>query len=336
MRTTKKGFSSLGSIALLIAHTLQKYECDPAQVFQAAGIDPKQASASDSRYPADQMRRLWKLCIEATNDPCFGFIVGQNIQPASLQGLGFSILSSDTLGDALIRMSRYSRLVSTAAKVTLEDRGDNVDFVVSPLMDMKEFGYTRMDFGIASALQIARTCTGQNIEPIKLQLMRPRPSCAEIIDHFIKAPVIYDAKINALSFSKEQINLRLQGANPELARINDQSVIDSLVRFDKDGIALQVSKIILEKLQTGTPHQEDIARSMNISLRSLQRKLQTEDTNFNTLLDTTRKELAINYLRQPHRTLGEITYQLGFSAPANFTRAFKRWTGKSPTEFRES
>ena len=78
-----------------------------------------------------------------------------------------------------------------------------------------------------------------------------------------------------------------------------------------------------------------IAQTLHISLRSLQRMLNKEETYFKTLLETTRQELALHYIRETHRTLGEITYLLGFSEPSNFTRAFKRWTGKTPAAYRE-
>lgn len=97
---------------------------------------------------------------------------------------------------------------------------------------------------------------------------------------------------------------------------------------------MQVRSSIIERLHDGTPNQETIAESMHVSLRSLQRRLNKEETNFKTLLETTRQELALHYIRETHRTLGEITYLLGFSEPSNFTRAFKRWTGKTPAEYR--
>ncbi len=137
-----------------------------------------------------------------------------------------------------------------------------------------------------------------------------------------------------LSFSKQLVDAPLTHANPELARINDQAVVDYLARFDRNSITMQVRTKIIEGLHDGTPHQESIAHSLNVSLRSLQRKLNNEDTSFKTLLETTRRELALHYIRETHRSLGEITYLLGFSEPSNFTRAFKRWTGVSPIEYR--
>ena len=77
-----------------------------------------------------------------------------------------------------------------------------------------------------------------------------------------------------------------------------------------------------------------MASSLNLSVRSLQRKLSDENTNYKHLLDETRRELAMNYLGNSRLTINEITYLLGFSDPSNFTRAFRRWQGESPSNYR--
>ena len=112
--------------------------------------------------------------------------------------------------------------------------------------------------------------------------------------------------------------------------------MDYLARFDHDSIAMRVRATIIERLPDGTPSQGNIAELLHVSMRSLQRRLNNENTNFKELLEGTRHELALQYIREPHRTIGEITYLLGFSEPSNFSRAFRRWTGMSPAEYRES
>ena len=99
---------------------------------------------------------------------------------------------------------------------------------------------------------------------------------------------------------------------------------------------MRVRATIIERLPDGTPSQGNIAELLHVSMRSLQRRLNNENTNFKELLEGTRHELALRYIREQHRTIGEITYLLGFSEPSNFSRAFRRWTGMSPAEYRES
>ena len=120
-----------------------------------------------------------------------------------------------------------------------------------------------------------------------------------------------------------------------LARINDQVVIDYLARFDRNNVVTRMRSILIEQLPSGRPNQETVARAMNMSIRALQRRLRDHGTSFREVLENVRKELAVSYLSEPHRSIAEISYLLGFTEPANFTRSFREWKGVVPTKFRE-
>jgi AraC-like DNA-binding protein len=109
-----------------------------------------------------------------------------------------------------------------------------------------------------------------------------------------------------------------------------------LARFERGSIKLQVEARLVEQLSSGHATQESIAKALNLSPRTLQRKLKEEGTTYKQLLDTTRRELAAQYVKESHLSVNEITFLLGFSEPANFSRAFKRWTGVSPSQYRLS
>lgn len=335
MTTPSAGYSTLGSVAALIAQTLHSYDCDPAPLFKAAGIKLEQTSGDGIRYPVESMQQLWRMAVEASADPCFGFVAGEQLQPAALHGLGFSWLASDTLRDALQRLVRFSRLISTAANIELEDSADATELLLMPPEGVKDFVHASIDAGLTGFLHMCRITAGNELNPSRVTLNRNKPECAKKIEAFFRCPVQYDADNYSLCFSKQLLDAPLLNANHELARINDQAVIDYLARFDRDSMTMQVRSSIIERLHDGTPNQETIADSLHVSLRSLQRMLNKEETNYKTLLESTRQELALHYIRETYRSLGEITYLLGFSEPSNFTRAFKRWTGKTPAEYRE-
>jgi AraC-like DNA-binding protein len=170
--------------------------------------------------------------------------------------------------------------------------------------------------------------------PVHVTLQRPEPADKTAYADMFGPSIEYAAPAHRLSFDATLVNTRLATAHPELARLNDQTVIDYLARYERSNLTMQVRARIIEQLPDGRPSQEHIAQTLNTSLRSLQRRLKDEETNFKSLLNETQQELALQYIRDSSRTLGEIAYLLGFSEPSNFTRAFKRWTGKSPGEFR--
>ncbi len=125
-------------------------------------------------------------------------------------------------------------------------------------------------------------------------------------------------------------------ANPELVRINDQNVTDYLAHLDRHDVTMQVRAKLIERLPSGQVTEEEIANSIHISQRSLQRRLKEQGLSFTQLLANTRSELGLQYVRDPQRSFNEIAFLLGFSEPGNFIRAFKRWHGKSPSEYRLS
>jgi len=334
MDNANSGYSTLGSVAGLIARALHTCGCDPEPLFTEAGIDIEELDRPTARFPVSRMQHLWQLAIKRTGDECFGLTAASQFQPAALHGLGLAWLASDTLRDALTRLARYSRLISTAADISLQDTADGINLVLLPPAESTGFVHAALDAGMAIFLRMCRTTGGSEITPVCVQLMRPEPDCADRFSEEFGAPITYGADANILSFDREHVDAALPHANPELARVNDQTVVDYLARFDRENITLQVRAKIIEQLPDGTPNQGTIAESLHVSLRSLQRRLKDENTNYKVLLETTRRELAVHYIRHSERSIGEITYLLGFSEPSNFARAFKRWTGRSPADFR--
>ena len=129
---------------------------------------------------------------------------------------------------------------------------------------------------------------------------------------------------------------KLEGANPELARHNDEIVVRYLAQMQKQNLRARVHAALIEQLPQGEPSQKKIAEALHMSPRNFQRKLAEEGTSYTGLLSDTRRDLALSYVRDASYTLGEITYLLGFSDASSFNRAFKRWTGQSPSAFRNA
>lgn len=327
--------TTLSSVAALLNQGLRAYQVDPEPLFKQVGIDIREISRSDKRFQTTRLQALWRLAVEQTGDECFGLKLSELTQPSALQGLGFAWLASDSLRDGLNRLVRFSRFVNTFIEIQLVDIDNSVDLVISGAENWPDFVHAAGDMGMASFLRMCRITAGMSLNPEVVYLQRPKPDCYAAFDALYRAPIYYGAKTNRLRFHADELDKPLPTPNPELARINDQAVIDYLARYDRDSTAMQVRSRIIELLPDGTPHQDNIANALNLSLRSLQRRLKEEGTSFKGLLEDTRRELALHYIRETHRPIGEITYLLGFSEPSNFTRAFRRWTGMAPAEYRE-
>lgn len=330
--------TTLATASLVIAKALDREGLDADMLAKEAGIDLKQARLPDARMPIIKQQRFWRLAVERTGNPCFGMSLIDLMQPGIMQGLGFSWLASDTLEDAFNRLVRYCRVLSTAVdmKFTLEDK--TFALHINGPEKFHDFEYAAADATMAFFVQLCRNAVAETIQPVLVCMQRPEPpvACTQQLEAFFRAPISYSQAENILYFDESMLKQALPFAHPELARVNDKVVMDYLAKVDQHSITLKVRSHIIDHLPNGAPKQENIAESLNMSLRKLQRKLQDENTNYKDLLEDTRRSLAKNYIKQNNRSIGEITYLLGFSEPSNFTRAFKRWTGKTPANYRES
>ncbi len=326
--------STLVSTAAMLALALANYGLDIEEFLSDLGVAPEDYSDPNGRVPLSLMQSAWNLAVEKTGDPCFGLSLAQVVQPAALHGLGLSMLSSDSLKEAVVRTVRYRRVVSTVIRVLMEpkDGGYQVEictknYKIPPVP-------TAVDATMTVLMQMLRITAGEKIRPEWVTFQHSAPPCHARFDEYFGCPVSFSRSQNLLFFNSEVFERELPNSHPELARANDRVVIEYLDTFERKSLELQVREQIIERLPSGTPNEAVIASKLNMSLRNLQRQLKAEGISYKQILDETRKALAIRYLEDSERQIIEISYLLGFSEQSNFSRAFKRWTGSSPQRHR--
>ena len=139
-----------------------------------------------------------------------------------------------------------------------------------------------------------------------------------------------------LYISEDQLDVPLPAANAELARMHDEVVVKFLARSDQKDLVNRVHAQIIQRLPSGDCNKSQVANALYMSTRTLHNRLANEGTSYHDILMQTRRELSEQYMAQQNLSVSEIAYTLGFSDCSNFSRAFHRWTGQSPTAFRES
>jgi AraC-like DNA-binding protein len=330
--------STLATFVLPIAKALRLQGIDPMELLAEAEIDPAHVINADRRVPAAKMQHLFSLALRATGNPGFGLLAAEQVQAATLQGLGLAFLASDTVLDALQRLVRFCHVLSTGVELSLEERDELIDleFHVARVADEDDADYASLDFGMGLVMVMCRMTLGDYVSPISVDTRRPQPDDPDLFMSLMGARINFGADIDRVSFVRADIVDRLLTANRELARINDEQAQAYLDSFNDVSTARDVVSKIVEKLPDGPPNQSQIAGALNVSNRTLQRKLKDEGTSFVDLLQDTRLELARKYLANPGRSISEIAYLLGFSEPSTFSRAFKRWTGQAPADYRHS
>ncbi|MEH6593841.1 MAG: AraC family transcriptional regulator [Halioglobus sp.] len=328
--------SMLATFILPVAQALRLEGIDALEIIEQVGIDAAGVINPDRRISTVQMQALLKRCVEETGEEAFGLVAAEQLQPQVLHGLGLAWLASDTVYDGLKRTVRFGKLMATSVDMQLQEEGDFVHLTVGGPVDVEDFVYADRDFAVGIITRMCRLTLGEFLAPVRIEIDRPQPENPERWEYMLSSRVVFDCDITRITWARADIVEPLATGNAVLARINDEQTEAYLDSFLARSLSREVVGKIVEKLPDGPPNQQQIADAMHVSNRTLQRKLKEEGTSFMDLLQDTRLQLARKYLKHPNRSVVETAYLLGFSEPSTFSRAFKRWTGTAPAEYREA
>ena len=300
------GTTAIGSYGMAISRALQASGVDSARVFRAVGVPMDTSNDPMPRLPTATLTRLYQACVEVTNNPYFGLVVARHMHISNMHALGYALAASATLMDYCRRLERFFRLVSQVATVTVSEQDNEVHL---------RFAYLTEISGETEDAFFAFTVTS-------MRLLYRRS--------------LFGQADGLLVFDRNDLTQNLAGSCPGPAQVNDSIAINYLAKLDKNDVITGVTQKIIPPLPEGQCNRDKVASALCMSPTTLQLKLSQRGTNFQKLLDDTRRDLASSYVRQGTRSVTEITFLLGFTDTSNFTRAFKRWTGMSPTEFKAS
>lgn len=324
--------STIASWTAALLRALAAAGIDAPDVAREAGIDPDTLHDPDARVPRVALTRLWQLAVQATGDPCFGLTAARFVHQTTFHGLGYAVLASATMKEAFERMIRHRRLIGDILELRLVALEDRYRFVVD-VSAPPGVPFEAVDTIAAILVRQARMLRGApDLCPLSVELQRPAPPSTEPFRRIFRAPVRFGASENAIEFSRADVESPLPSANAELARQNDDVVVRYLARLEKDRVSRRVQHALLDALPSGAPGKQAVARTLGMSPRNLQRQLALEGTSFKALLDQTRVELALRYVEEGRLSVTETAFVLGFADTSTFSRAFKRWTGRSPRD----
>ena len=329
--------TGLASMAQMLRRLLEMHGLDGIGIARDAGVDLAVIPTPGERIEVDKIDAILRVAIPLVRDPAFGLRAAHCWHPSELGVLGYAWLSSSTLRTGLERAARYSRLIGERGITEIEDirQGLKVRFwakrgnpAVVPVAAVFA------DMAIALLLDMCRMNAGAALRPVAAMLRRQEPDSGDAYERFFGCPVRFGVEENAFVLSAKDADRPLPSANRQLAAVFDRMLTEELGRLDKSDVVSRARAAVLEHLSSGEGTAEDAAKELHMSPRTLQRKLAEAKTSYLQLVDDTRKDLALRYIEDPHRTLTDITFSLGFSQQSAFTRAFRRWTGLSPSDYR--
>ena len=315
------------------SRVLTKYQVDPAQVFRAAGINPEPYRDPDSRLRAPAIRKLWDQCVKLTKNPCFAFEVGMATHPGNLHAIGYAWLASRNIREALQRLVRYHRLLSTAMEARLEETEAELVLVIEASKGWPQEGVDAITTGVVA---MCREISYEEFKPLRIEMMRATPGCSKQLAKYFLCPVRYGAERTCIVFRRDQAEKFLPRQNPALARANDEVALRYIAQMDRGDVLSRSKLAMMEMLSNGEPSRKALADRLHMSERTLARRLRERGVSFRDLLDGVRKELGLGYMEEPRHAVTDVAYLLGFSDQSNFARSFRRWTGFTPSQYRAS
>ncbi|MDH1681472.1 AraC family transcriptional regulator [Pseudomonas chengduensis] len=332
------GSVSVAYLQGLIEH-LQRQGVAADALLAQAQLSPEALSQRDQRIAASAYLTLLGEGVRLTGDPDLGLHLGESVRPGYYGVLGYLIMSCATLADALHRQARYASLVGNLGLVVLDDepaRPGSEPLIAhswQPLLAQQQRQLSEET--LAGWVSFGRWISGLDIAPTEVRFQHPAPADTSEHARIFRCPVLFDQPDNALIFPKRLLAAPLNQADAQVRGMLDAYADRLLAELNQGNSVLDRARLELARqLPEQGPDLEAIAAALALSPRTLQRRLREGGLSFSQLVDETRQQLVLHYLRDPALELAEIAFLVGFSEPGSLARAFRRWTGTSPGEYR--
>ena len=317
-----------------IAETLKAGGLDVTALLDEAGLDAAALSDPDARFPTERVSLLWQLAVARSGNPAIGLSTSNVVRPASFDVVAYTMMSSPNLLGILKRLARYVGIVSDAASVAVTEDHEGCRMTLELFGGGQPVPRQRFEFDLMTILSFCRWVTNRDLRPLALELRFPPPADPQPYRDAFKCLLRFNAAVNALLFAGVDVIAPLPTAHPLLAEVHERLASEHLQRLDHAQTSSRARAAIVRRLSGGEPRRTEIASALQMSERTLQRRLEAEGTTFQRLLGDTRRELAQQYLGQTDLSLADACYLLGFRDQSSFFRTSKRWFGTSPRQYR--
>lgn len=327
--------SSISGWGLAVSRVLDTHGINSVDVFNRAGINLKDSNLLNGRFPVVHMQNVWQYGSQNIEQDDFGYSVASNLNPASLNGLIPGLYASRNLLEMLNRFVRYRKVISSSFSVKLVDKGDSFLLVLNDERQVKTeaAAITTIFF----LLKVCKDLYGPSFRPEQVFFQIPVTSHSTKFQELINAEICYNTTCSGILFCKESVLQPLIGIDLGLASQQDNIVEEYLRRIAlQETMCGRVQLKTLELLAKGEVSLDNVAKKFFVSPRTLQRKLKLENSSYVHILNESRKNLALERAKKTECNVKELAYFLGFSDTATFSRAFKRWTSMTLTEYRQA
>lgn len=327
----ERALTTLHTIALAV----QQVNGVPHQsLLHDSGLSSADLQTPDKLISHAQELRVFANALNCTRDPALGLSLGLRMHVSAYGMLGYAMLASPTLRDALQLALTYPALLGSYFKLSLQEDGDEARLVAIGYRYAPELTVFNTELCLTSLLTVVRDLLGEAIRPRRLQLPFRPPLHAQAYTDKLGCPVDFSAPVSALCFSAALLDRALPLADPVTCHHGQQQCLKLETQLNSGHDVLEQIRQHLTSHLREASSLERVAAQLHRSARTLRRHLQRMNTNYQQLLDEVRFDKARQLLIQTDLPIYLIAEQLGYSETASFRHAFQRWSGQTPSLYR--
>jgi len=328
-----------GRFVLTLIQQAGSQGADLGKLLSLTGKSAEELGAKECRLGAEVYNTVVEKVVQETGDEFFGMHAAETMN-LSAAGLVIQIVqSSENVRQALEYCCEFSNLGCSALPATLVEKQDYYYYTFTPdpswLLQHPLSVRQTLEGYLAFMVREFRSLTHSRKSPVKTLLTFPAPKNRLEPERILGCPVAYDCDVNAVVLEKSHVEEKVTTNDYDLLNVLINHAYQKLAEFEaSSGFYETVKRSVINMVKPDFPTLDEVAGHLNMSTRSLQRKLKEEGYSYKEVLEELKKDFAIGYLHKPELSIGQIAYLLNYAEPSAFIRSFKRWTGQTPNSYR--
>ncbi|MBS7670650.1 AraC family transcriptional regulator [Croceicoccus gelatinilyticus] len=322
--------------SLFSAKALAQVDGDLAErALGQLGLDREVITTPANRVPVEQHHALFEALAQTEQpDISFHMRTSGSMRLEDFGLLGLTMRSAPTLRRSIERLDRYARLFNPYSVFAFAEHGTD-GWWTNTRTVATEGGRLSNEAALGTLLTLWRDANGSDLTPARVQFMHQPVGSIEPLRAHFRCPITYGAPFDAIVLRGEDLDRQNRVGDQHIWDFLRANLEQSLGVTEEDGVDREVVICVANALSDGVPRLQDVARDLGIGSRTLQRRLAERGHSYQSLVDEARREVALRLVAEGRQSLVEVAFLTGFAEQSSFTRAFKRWSGKTPRAFRE-
>jgi AraC-like DNA-binding protein len=308
---------------------------DVDAMLTAVQVDRSTIYNPDARIPGEKVVALWRQAYERSGDPQLSLHAAEALPFGAYKVVDFLAGSATTIGEGFARVARYFPLINSVVGFDIALDDDPVSFRCTSRAQT-EIPLAYAEYALAAVVTRCRHASGMAFPLERVDFAYPRPADISEHERIFGCPIRFTADHTRFFIARSVWDTPVPRGDDGLSAVLEAHARMLLESLPKEaGVLGQVREAIHRELRGGDPSLDHVAKKLGMSNRTLQRRLKDEGFTYAEVLDEVRTSVAQLYLNQEGISIFEAGHLLGFAEQSSFSRAFKRWTGTTPGEYRQ-